>query len=145
MCLSKDSAVAKALSRRPVIAEAWVRSQVSPCEICGGRTASGTGFSPSISVYAIVMLFLISPGSCFPVPVSLHQFCILIFFLISSLSEGREGQACELSNKAMLIRISGYIRQKRAFTLHTLHCLMRQTVETVTAAEKSVCVASGVR
>jgi hypothetical protein len=40
-------AMAQAVSRRPLTAEAWVRSQVSPCEICGGQSDTGTGFSPS--------------------------------------------------------------------------------------------------
>jgi len=36
---------------RPFTAEANVRSQVSPCEICGGRSATWTSFSPSTSVF----------------------------------------------------------------------------------------------
>jgi hypothetical protein len=40
-------AMAQAVSRRPLIAEARVRSRVSPCEICGGQIGTGTGFSPS--------------------------------------------------------------------------------------------------
>jgi len=37
----------RAVSRRPLSAEALVRSQVSPCEICGGERDTGTGFSPN--------------------------------------------------------------------------------------------------
>jgi hypothetical protein len=41
----------QAVSRRPLTAKARVRSGVSPCGICGGQSGTGTGFSPSTSVF----------------------------------------------------------------------------------------------
>jgi hypothetical protein len=43
-------AMAQAVSRRPLTAKARVRCRVSPCEICG-QSDTGTGFSPSTSVF----------------------------------------------------------------------------------------------
>jgi hypothetical protein len=39
----------QAVSRRPLTAEARVRSRVGPCGICGGQSGTGTGYSPSTS------------------------------------------------------------------------------------------------
>ena len=38
--------MSQAVSRRPLTAEALVRSQVSPYEICGGQSVTGTVFPP---------------------------------------------------------------------------------------------------
>jgi hypothetical protein len=43
--------MAQAVSRRPLTAEARVQSRVSPYRTCGGRSGTGTGFSPSTSVF----------------------------------------------------------------------------------------------
>jgi hypothetical protein len=38
--------MAQAISRRPLTAEAWVRTYISPYGICGGQSGNGTGFFP---------------------------------------------------------------------------------------------------
>jgi hypothetical protein len=43
--------MAQAVSRRPLTAEAEVRFWVSPCGIYVEQSGTGTGFSPSISVF----------------------------------------------------------------------------------------------
>ena len=43
--------MSQAVSRRPLTAEERAQSQVSPCQICGGQSGSGTGFSSSTSVF----------------------------------------------------------------------------------------------
>jgi hypothetical protein len=43
-------AMAQAVSRRPLTAEARVQSRVTPCGICGGQSGTGTDFFPSTSV-----------------------------------------------------------------------------------------------
>jgi hypothetical protein len=41
----------QAVSRRTLTAEARVRSRISQCGVCGGQSGTGTGFSPSTSVF----------------------------------------------------------------------------------------------
>jgi hypothetical protein len=49
--------MAQAVSRRPLTAEAWVRFRLGPCGICGGQSGTGTGFSPSTSVFPLSISF----------------------------------------------------------------------------------------
>jgi hypothetical protein len=50
-------AMAQAVSRRPLIAEARVRSGVSPCGICVGQSGTGTGFSPKYFGFTLSISF----------------------------------------------------------------------------------------
>jgi hypothetical protein len=43
--------MAQIVSRRPLTAETWVRARINPCGICDGQNVTGTGFSPSSSVF----------------------------------------------------------------------------------------------
>ena len=47
----KVHAMAQAVSRRLITAESRVQFQARPCEICGGKSGTGTGFSPNTSVF----------------------------------------------------------------------------------------------
>jgi hypothetical protein len=49
-------AVAQAVSRRPLTAEARIRTRVNPCGICDGQSGIGTGFSPSSSVFPVSII-----------------------------------------------------------------------------------------
>jgi hypothetical protein len=43
--------MAQVVSLRPLTAEDRVHARVNPCGICGGQSDTGTGFSPSSSVF----------------------------------------------------------------------------------------------
>jgi hypothetical protein len=49
--MQQGRAMTQAVSRRPLTAEARVRSRVSPCGICGRQSGTGEDFSPSTSVF----------------------------------------------------------------------------------------------
>jgi hypothetical protein len=51
VCGTTGRAMAQIVSHRPLTAESRVRVRVNPCGICGGQSGTGTGFSPSSSVF----------------------------------------------------------------------------------------------
>jgi hypothetical protein len=60
---NKGRAIAQAVSRRVPTTEARPRAQVSPCKICCGQSGTGTGFSPSPSVYTCQYHSIAAPYS----------------------------------------------------------------------------------
>jgi hypothetical protein len=53
--------MAQAVSRRPLNAEARFRSRVIPCGIWRGQSGTGTGFTPSTSVFPCKFHSTITP------------------------------------------------------------------------------------
>jgi hypothetical protein len=51
MIMTKLPFMEQTVSCRPLTAEARVRSQVSPCWICGVQSGTGIGFSPTYSLF----------------------------------------------------------------------------------------------
>jgi hypothetical protein len=61
-------AMAQAVSRWHLTAEARVRAQVDPSGICGGQSGTGAGFSPSSSVFPCQYHSVIAPYSSITAP-----------------------------------------------------------------------------
>jgi hypothetical protein len=53
--LTKGRAMAQAVSRRPLTVECRVRARVNPWGSCGWQSLTGTGFSPTSSVFPILI------------------------------------------------------------------------------------------
>jgi len=96
------SAMDQEVSHQPETAETWVRSQASPCEICGGKC--GTGFSPS------------TVG--FPLSATFHQWSTLILILYVLPKRRSNRQSLGTFHKAILVHIRG----GTGLLLVSLHC-----------------------
>jgi hypothetical protein len=92
--VSHGRAMAQAVSRQPPTAEARVRSRINRCDICGGQSGSGTGFSPSSSVFPCQ---LHSTGA--PL-LGKGQKIIIIFIFIIGLHNKPHGCSASLASAA---------------------------------------------
>jgi len=74
--------MAQMVSRRPVTTETRVPSQVSPGEICGGRSSTPAGFSPSACIIPCQHRSIIAPYSFIHPPPTLYivTLPVLLFF-----------------------------------------------------------------
>jgi len=72
----KGPVMSWAVSRRHLKAEAWVRSQFNPCEICGGQSDTATGFSPSTSDFSCQYHSTNAPYPCIHLPPTLYNISL---------------------------------------------------------------------
>jgi len=94
--------IAQAVSHWSATAEDRIRSQAKQCELCGGQSGNGTGFSPSISAFLV------------------YRYSPLILVLTSFLSEVQAGEPDGHWIKLPLFRLLGIIGQKITFNLFML-------------------------
>jgi hypothetical protein len=101
--------MAQAVSYRALTTEARVRSWVSPCGICSGQSGTGTGFSPSTSV--------------FPLSVSFHRCSIrrknektLIIFITGLYNKPQGYGASVASGAGPFTKKKNVILTKQVFT-----------------------------
>jgi len=88
--------MAQSVSRQPLAAEARVRSQPSPCGICGGPSGTETGLSPSTSVF--------SSGSAIPPMLHTHLHLNTTIY--------QNGRSLGTFQKAMLFQMSDTTGQR---------------------------------
>jgi hypothetical protein len=83
--------MAQAVSRRPLTVEAWVRSRICPCGICGRQSGTGKGFSPSTSVF---------PCQFHSTGVPLYGKSIKLIVFITGLYNKTQGCGASLASAA---------------------------------------------
>jgi hypothetical protein len=71
--------MAQMVSRRPVTAETRIRSRLVPCGISGGQSDTGTGFSPSTSVFPFQFDSIGAPSNEKKNSSSVSQDCTISF------------------------------------------------------------------
>jgi hypothetical protein len=81
--------MAQAVSRRPLNAEVRFCAWISQCGICGGQIVTGTGFSPSSSVFHRVS---VAKHDITNVSVPTHQIWLFVTFYVSYTSKVLEMQ-----------------------------------------------------
>ena len=90
----------------------WLRRLVA------GLSTRRSWFDPrSVSVGSVVDKVALSQYFSFPLSLSFHQYCVLIFVIILLLSEGQAGDDWEPSSKAMPLRLSEDNVYERSLTL----------------------------
>ena len=97
--------VAEAISCRPVTAEVRVRSQASPCGICGGQFDAMTCFFPSASYVGF-------PLNCRPASASCY----------AAVNRRTSGRSLAVFKQAVPCRLSGSVGRRSTFTLPFVSC-----------------------
>jgi hypothetical protein len=87
-----------AFSRQPVMADAWVRSEISQCEICDEQSGNGT--------------FFFFEYFSFPLSVSFFQYSMHIFMYMLRVLDGQMGDAWEPSKKQCCFGNRGALDRK---------------------------------
>jgi hypothetical protein len=87
--------MAQAVNSRPLTAEARARFQVCPCEICGRKSGTGTGFSRSTSVFPCQFH---STGA--PLLEKMETIIIFLFIFITGLHNKPQGCGASVTSAA---------------------------------------------